>query len=394
MKRFAAAAFIFISAFLCFSEGTENQKRFISGNIQDKTQSVRSSSGSEAVLLANLALDFAIENKEILGDDRELDALALSGILAIPSDFMAKASDSEKKKLSDDFYTIYNIFSDENVKISILRRLSVFRFSDGRFPSLLNDYLKTAEIKRQNDSLTKAVIAALASVGNSDSFVILYLLCDDPVWADYREDIKDSVAKLMENSIPQAISIVQSGTEKDCRQILSLALKNEKFSNKIIAEIAENVLSRSINIYENSLSKSSELAEVQFDSFKVLVDLKWTRSSAAAMRFYSTAKKEYEEGFFPEDDLVWTIENLSALDPMGSVEAFSSYLSECNSLMENSISNPGAKKPEDKVVLALISALGAIGDKNAFDTLLAVTYYSYPDNIISKARDALASLKW
>lgn len=394
MKRFAAAAFIFISAFLCFSEGTENQKRFISGNIQDKTQSVRSSSGSEAVLLANLALDFAIENKEILGDDRELDALALSGILAIPSDFMAKASDSEKKKLSDDFYTIYNIFSDENVKISILRRLSVFRFSDGRFPSLLNDYLKTAEIKRQNDSLTKAVIAALASVGNSDSFVILYLLCDDPVWADYREDIKDSVAKLMENSIPQAISIVQSGTEKDCRQILSLALKNEKFSNKIIAEIAENVLSRSINIYENSLSKSSELAEVQFDSFKVLVDLKWTRSSAAAMRFYSTAKKEYEEGFFPEDDLVWTIENLSALDPMGSVEAFSTYLSECNSLMENSISNPGAKKPEDKVVLALISALGAIGDKNAFDTLLAVTYYSYPDNIISKARDALASLKW
>lgn len=394
MKRFAAAAFIFISAFLCFSEGTGNQKRFISGNIQDKTQSVRSSSGSEAVLLANLALDFAIENKEILGDDRELDALALSGILAIPSDFMAKASDSEKKKLSDDFYTIYNIFSDENVKISILRRLSVFRFSDGRFPSLLNDYLKTAEIKRQNDSLTKAVIAALASVGNSDSFVILYLLCDDPVWADYREDIKDSVAKLMENSIPQAISIVQSGTEKDCRQILSLALKNEKFSNKIIAEIAENVLSRSINIYENSLSKSSELAEVQFDSFKVLVDLKWTRSSAAAMRFYSTAKKEYEEGFFPEDDLVWTIENLSALDPMGSVEAFSSYLSECNSLMENSISNPGAKKPEDKVVLALISALGAIGDKNAFDTLLAVTYYSYPDNIISKARDALASLKW
>lgn len=394
MKRFAAAAFIFISAFLCFSEGTGNQKRFISGNIQDKTQSVRSSSGSEAVLLANLALDFAIENKEILGDDRELDALALSGILAIPSDFMAKASDSEKKKLSDDFYTIYNIFSDENVKISILRRLSVFRFSDGRFPSLLNDYLKTAEIKRQNDSLTKAVIAALASVGNSDSFVILYLLCDDPVWADYREDIKDSVAKLMENSIPQAISIVQSGTEKDCRQILSLALKNEKFSNKIIAEIAENVLSRSINIYENSLSKSSELAEVQFDSFKVLVDLNWTRSSAAAMRFYSTAKKEYEEGFFPEDDLVWTIENLSALDPMGSVEAFSSYLSECNSLMENSISNPGAKKPEDKVVLALISALGAIGDKNAFDTLLAVTYYSYPDNIISKARDALASLKW
>lgn len=394
MKRFSAAALFFISAFLCFSEGTENQKRFISGNLQDKTQSVRSSSGSEAVLLANLALGFAIENKEILGDDRELDALALSGILAIPSDFMAKASDSEKKKLSDDFYTIYNMFSDENVKISILRRLSVFRFPDGRFPSLLNEYLKTAEIKKQNDSLAEEVIKALSSIGNSDSFVILYLLCDDPAWADYRENIKDSVAKLMENSIPQAISIVQSGTEKDCRQILSLALKNEKFSSKITAEIAENVLSRAIYIYENSLSKGSDLAGIQFEAFKVLVDLKWTRSSAAAMRFYRTAKKEFEEGFFPESDLVWTIENLSEVDPMGSVEAFCSYLSECNSLMERSISDPEVKKPEDKVVLALISALGAIGDKNAFDTLLAVTYYSYPDNIISKARDALASLKW
>ena len=50
--------------------------------------------------------------------------------------------------------------------------------------------------------------------------------------------------------------------------------------------------------------------------------------------------------------------------------------------------------PAESVVLAIISALGTVGDKNAFDALLGVTYYEYSDSVIAAARDALAKLKW
>lgn len=48
----------------------------------------------------------------------------------------------------------------------------------------------------------------------------------------------------------------------------------------------------------------------------------------------------------------------------------------------------------ENLVLAIIKSLGAIGDKNAFDALLGVTYFEYSDSVIAAARDALAKLKW
>ena len=50
--------------------------------------------------------------------------------------------------------------------------------------------------------------------------------------------------------------------------------------------------------------------------------------------------------------------------------------------------------PARSVVLALISALGEMGDKTAFDALLFVTYLSYPIDVIDAAKASLAKLNW
>lgn len=396
-KNVFFAMFFTILTFLSYSEGTENQKKFVSGNLQDKTNSVRSATGNEAKLLANEALDFVIQSKDILGNDRNLDALALSGILALPSDYMETSSEDEKKHLADNFLEILNKFSDANVLTSVLNRLTVFDFKDERFTARLNDYLKKAEIKSDKDSLTKSVIQTLGSIGDENSFVILYLLYGDPVWTLYKDDLKSATLKLMEKSVPQILSIIQTGNDSDLNRIFSLVQENKNFSNKILSDISENVLSRSIYIYENNLSESknySDLIDVQFESFEVLVKLRWTRANKTAINFFKTAKKEYENGIFPSENFSLVITDLPSIAPVEAVQSFCSYLNECNSLMESSISDANVKKPDEKIVLALISALGAIGDKNAFDTLLAVTYFSYSDNVIQEARNALSSLKW
>ena len=238
------------------------------------------------------------------------------------------------------------------------------------------------------------MITTLGLIGNRDSFVILYLLYGEAAWASYNEEIKISVGKLMESSVPQAVSIIQTGNLSDCHRIFDIALKNEKFPKKSLADISENVLSRTINMYENNISKGQSLTNLQFEAFEFLSKLKWTRASGLSMSFFSSVKKEYEEGIFPEEKFVGVIENLPSIAPLESVQPFCSYLDECNAVMEKSINQSGVKKPAESIVLALINALGAIGDKNAFDTLLSVTYYTYSETVIKQARDALAGLRW
>ena len=48
----------------------EYKKQFIKGNISDKTAAVRESSGQESVWLSQKAIEFVLENNEIIGTDR------------------------------------------------------------------------------------------------------------------------------------------------------------------------------------------------------------------------------------------------------------------------------------------------------------------------------------
>ena len=47
-----------------------------------------------------------------------------------------------------------------------------------------------------------------------------------------------------------------------------------------------------------------------------------------------------------------------------------------------------------EIALAVINTLGAIGDKAAFDSLLAVTYLNYEESVLTAAREALSGLRW
>jgi hypothetical protein len=49
---------------------------------------------------------------------------------------------------------------------------------------------------------------------------------------------------------------------------------------------------------------------------------------------------------------------------------------------------------DESLILAVIKAIGTIGDKSAFDQLLYVSYLSYPEHIQAAAKEALSHLKW
>ena len=89
----------------------EYKKQFIKGNISDKTAAVRESSGQESVWLSQKAIEFVLENNEIVGTDRDMDGLAVAAVLSISNDYVYGLSENDKNELMNKFIELFNKFS-------------------------------------------------------------------------------------------------------------------------------------------------------------------------------------------------------------------------------------------------------------------------------------------
>ncbi|MBD5406908.1 MAG: hypothetical protein HDR51_07190 [Treponema sp.] len=372
-----------------FSEGTENQKKFIKGNIIDKTAIVTNALESEAPEFSRNAIHFSINYRPMLGEDRELSALALSGVLTLPAVYVDSRNNEEQNEISDEFYSLYTLFSDETLRIAILHRLVSLNLPGQKFLALLNQQLQDKKIVSEFSALSKTIISTLGKIGNSDSFAILFSCIDKKEYSVFNEELKEAASALMEDSLSQLVVSIQRENFQQCKKIFDLCAKNEKKSKNFRAEIAENVLSRTIILLGNSDSEVEKIFPLQKEAFAILAEQKRTKASHTAMIFFNNAKKFYQNGKISGDDFASIIKGLPYVAPLNCVAPLGEYLQEINDKMGKS-----EKLPDESVILSIINSLGAIGDKMAFDSLLSVTYYNYSEAVLKAARDALAGLKW
>lgn len=387
-KSFFILTGLFFTSYL-FSMGSKNQRNFVKGNLIDKTEAVKAASEVEIVDLAKAAIEFSLNYKEILGDDSDLSALAISGITALPVEYIENSNMTEKNLISEKLIGLYSVFEDENVKIAVLNKISSFKFSVENFIPLLNDFVKNSSVNEENLVLLKSVVNTLGSIGNNQSFIIMLGALSEKKWESLFENLEKSLCMLAEPLEKEILDILRRGNIKDCRRLFDLIVKKSENSQIFKAEIAENVLLRTIYIYENSNSTGEDLISLQLESFDFLKKLKWTRASNTIVSYLKTARSEYDQKLLEEDKFCEIITGVSDVAPIGAIQPLATYLIFLNSKMEEKSSDVS-----ENLVLAIIKSLGAIGDKNAFDALLGVTYFEYSDSVIAAARDALAKLKW
>lgn len=387
-KSFFILTVLFFTSYL-FSMGSKNQRNFVKGNLIDKTEAVKAASEVEIVDLAKAAIEFSLNYKEILGDDSDLSALAISGITALPVEYIENSNMTEKNLISEKLIGLYSVFEDENVKIAVLNKISSFKFSVENFIPLLNDFVKNSSVNEENLVLLKSVVNTLGSIGNNQSFIIMLGALSEKKWEPLFENLEKSLCMLAEPLEKEILDILRRGNIKDCRRLFDLIVKKSENSQIFKAEIAENVLLRTIYIYENSNSTGEDLISLQLESFDFLKKLKWTRASNTIVSYLKTARSEYDQNLLEEDKFCEIITGVSDVAPIGAIQPLATYLIFLNSKMEEKSSDVS-----ENLVLAIIKSLGAIGDKNAFDALLGVTYFEYSDSVIAAARDALAKLKW
>ena len=390
MKKIFSLLFFISLLFQIFPQDKDSKIKFIKGNIVDKTKVIKESTGEDSYWLAEKAIQFALDNKEILGNDRELDALVVSAILTITPEYVASADKLSQAEILFNFTKLFNIFSSSNtVQIAVLSKILLLKDSiqTTEFTEELNNYLQSDGIATADKSVLKSVISTLESIGNNKSFNILFSLYINPEFNSVQNELESTLIKLAPNNIDEILYIINEKNIAKNKPLFEKIVKNSKISKNNLCEIAENLLNSSILYVENSTEKD-DFSKLQIEVLQVLSSNNWTRASSSAISFFIFAKDKFTNGLISEEDMIKIVSSLINVAPIESISPLVSYLVELNSLteMEKSVSIP--------VVEAVIKTLGAIGNKSAFDSLLGVTYLNYPESVLSAAREALAGLKW
>ena len=366
---------ILLSSVFC----QEYKKQFIKGNITDKTAAVREAFGQEGIWLSNKAIEFVLENNDIIGTDRDMDGLAVAAVLSLPNDYIAGLSETEKNQIMDKFISLFDKFSRSNtVQIAVQSKVLTLKdnINTEPFTDVLNKFLQGPQVLSSDSSLLKSVINSLGFIGNNISFSILYNDLNDKRYSAYYSEIEQTIIKLIPVSMNEVLQIVRSKDSANTQRIFNLVKQASNISTNNLCEIAENVLIE------------APLVSLQFEALSILNAHKWTRASGSVLSFFAASQKNFQNGLITEEQFVELINSLVNLSPLDAVTPLIKYLGELNSQLEynNTVSQ--------NVVLAVINSLGAIGDKSAFDALLSVTYLNYPEPVLSAARQALAGLRW
>lgn len=374
-----------------FAAPSSGRIKFLKGNISDKTSAVKEASSKDAVWLTNQAINFCLENIEIIGTDRDLDSLAVAAVYSISQDYVKYASDEEKETLSEQLIDLFTKYTKSpSVQIAVLAKAITLReyLPTENISIALNEYITSVNINTTDAGVFKATVSALEYLGNNDSFVILYSFLYNPKYSKYKPEIEKALITLLPYSMDEMLSLLQQADMVQMNTIFTLITNNSNISKNSLCEISENMLSKSILIIDNSSKVTAEYLTIPTESMSILSENKWTRASSIALSYFQICKQLYHSGVMEENDFNTVITALANIAPIDSITPLITYLEELNNQTErgNSVS--------ENTVLSVIKTLGAIGDKAAFDSLLAVTYLNYPESVLHASQEALLGLRW
>ena len=384
-KNFLLILILFIPMVI-FANSQDEQimilkKTFYRGNLQDKIQVISDAAKMEENLeeIFLSSMDFVVAYGEILKNDESMIQLA-----KITVENLKKVDQHKVPSFLIDLFPLYN---SEIIINSILNTIANLQINDSKINILLKDYGLTL-LENPQEKPMELLVSTMEQIDDSTFFPVLFkYAASSNIPESVRNQSESVISGFVERYKTDMVSIIENGSLSEKHLALKIVLNNEKNSDFLRAEIAEKALQVSIiNIGDTNQKK--ELIDFQLSAIRELRRVGWTRSTDLVVSFFNFARSEYENESLAEDDYIEIISCVEELATSKASSILSDYLAYFNSQTEQGISC------SESVVLAVINALGNLGNKTAFDNLLYVGYLSYSEEIIEASRVALAGLKF
>jgi HEAT repeat protein len=335
--------------------------------------------------LYEFALDFSLRNAEILRDDPDMIALT---VLACRGTGTAGHGASV-----DSLWKVFLAYRDSLTRAEALSALALLGKGNIQVVENLNQFLANQNNLHRSGMgsdypTLSACISALAVLGDKSSFPVLF----SAMIAGYPNNIAQEAARALgsiQGDYKQyLIDVIRKNPPAEKAAAFRAGIGNDRFGNAEKGQLAETALEVSLSLSPGSGEGDPDIAGLRYAAVSALTQLQWTGASPLVIKHFYRVQADYQNGAASRERLLEAINCLGAMGSSDAAQALALQLGFLNSQTERS------GEFDDAITLAVVKALGAIGDKSAFDYLLYISYLSYPEHIQAAAREALTLLKW
>jgi HEAT repeat protein len=366
------------------------QRNFMRASLSTKADILRDAATDDRApefigQLYDYALNFALQNADILREDPDLITITVIAARGVSS--------SAYKTSIDTLWKVFSAFRDSQTRSNALEALAVLGKGNIELVENLNQYLANQNnLYRSGMNLDlvtlSACINALASLGDSSSFPVLF----SALAAGYPDNISREISGALEridgNYAEFLLGVIQKKPPQEKLAALRAGLASRKIGPAERGELAISALETTIGSPTGNSNSGIAIDALKSLAVKTLGDLKLTKASPVLVKYFYQVQEDYQAGLVSKDQLVEAVMCLGAMRTSEAAQALALQLGFYNSQTERT------GEYDEELVLALVTALGNTGDKIAFDYLLYVGYLAYPENIQSAAKDSISRLKW
>jgi len=398
-KRIYCVLFFILMSSNVFSENMQVYlQNFIKADLTGKTEllynvsmnnSLKAQLGSISPLY-EYALQFVLDNYAQIGDIQDMDLIIRISLLGIVQEYnFGKIDITNLYNIQNILWKLFIEYPGSNTCADIVITLGKTGKGNRALISGLNNFLteKNTLFKRGETVdylLLSACISAIMELGDSSFYPVLFSV----ICSGYPEVITMEAYGALE-VIPGNLSrFLQNVIEQNPPDEKFLAFKavmnSEKLTVSERGRLAEAALSQSLISSEENV----DLNAMRYASILALSNLRWTRANALAIRHYYRVQADYIQNIVPKDRL------LEAIMCLGAVGNSDAALALCLQLGLINVRTQNSGAYDHEITLAVVQALGSIGDNAAFDHLLSVVNLPYTDYIVAAAREAITRLKW
>ena len=361
------------------------QNSFARANLDTKFELVKDAAKNQQVEICQFfltALDYVDSVYEFLPTDETLLQLARYTVTQIGN--RGYTAGLLKMRL------LFLRIQEESFQEACIRAFQNLKPTDTAFISELNGqfealFYKSISGQAYSPSLLKAYAECLGSIGNRNSFQVLFKSLLQSNDESYKKTCTEAISKIKVDIFEELVTILEKRDIFSSWTAFEIAQGSSTISEYELAQIT--ALSLSVAL-DTSNIQSQLGTQLIFKAIHLLTAHKWQHCTDLVVQYFHRLQTDFRRGNAHAMDLVTVINCMAVLRSKTSSNSLVVFLGLLNSDTEK------GSAYNEQVVLAVIKALGELGDNNAFDYLVYVDYLNYSERIKQAARDSIARLKW
>jgi HEAT repeat protein len=366
------------------------ERNFIRADLSAKLEILRDAATDDRAeefigQLYDSVLRFSLQNADILRGDPDFTALT---ILAARG-----AGDAGYKPSVNTLWNVFTSFLDASIRVEVLQALSVLAPGNSglvenliRFAAGQNDLFRVGV---DLDYVTlSACIAALGALRDSSAVPVLFTIMRTNHPHPIPAEAEAALEELPWDNGQYLVEVIRRNDYPDKIAAFNAGISSKTYNDAEKGMVAEAALEAGLDFFPGNGEGEKILEELRYEAVRLIRDLQWNQAEPLVIRHFYLVRQGYENGTAGREQFLDAVSCLGAMGTPEAAQVLSLQLGYFNLQMEQK------GEYDDPVILETVKALGKLGDKVAFEHLMAVTELFYPEHIQKAAKEALDHLKW